>query len=114
MGPELDEAALAVATVIVREFDITVQDDFDPRLRLMWNSFTGDYRVTGNKPGEVVTGKGKVSAKDCVFHLTLDMANRKINGRADRCTRSATADLIIFVPPRTMIIDSNTDDNLSP
>ncbi|MEQ1921705.1 MAG: hypothetical protein ABL952_04275 [Pyrinomonadaceae bacterium] len=104
----------AVATVIVREFDITVQDDADPRLRLMWNSFTGDYRVTGNKPGEVVTGKGKVSAKDCVFQLTLDMANRKINGRADRCTRSATADLIIFVTPRTMIIDSNTDDNLSP
>lgn len=104
----------AVATVIVREFDITVQDDVDPRLRLMWNSFTGDYRVTGNKPGEVVTGKGKVSAKDCVFQLTLDMANRKINGRADRCTRSATADLVIFVTPRTMIIDSNTDDNLSP
>lgn len=104
----------AVATVIVREFDITVQDDADPRLRLMWNSFTGDYRVTGKKPGEIVTGKGKVSAKDCVFQLTLDIANRKINGRADRCNRSANADLVIFVTPRTMIIDSNTDDDLSP
>jgi len=103
----------AVATVIVREFDITVQDDVDPRLRLMWNSFTGDYRFTGNKPGEIVTGKGKVSAKDCVFQLTLDIANRRINGRADRCTRTATADLTIFVTPR-IIRDSDTDDNLAP
>lgn len=103
----------AVATVIVREFEITVQDDTDPRLRLMWNSFTGDYRFTGNKPGEILTGKGKVSAKDCVFQLTLDMANRRINAKANRCTRSATADLIIFMTPRT-IRDSDTDDNLSP
>lgn len=103
----------AVATVIVREFDITVQDDVDPRLRLMWNSFTGDYRFTGNKPGEILTGKGKVSEKDCVFQLTLDMANRRINAKANRCTRSATADLMIFVTPRT-VRDSDSDDNLAP
>lgn len=103
----------AVATVMVREFDITVQDDVDPRLRLMWNSFTGDYRFTGNKPGEILTGKGKVSSKDCVFELTLDMANRRINAKANRCTRSSTAELVIFVTPRT-IRDSDSDDNLSP
>ncbi len=103
----------AVATVIAREFDITVQDDVDPRLRLMWNSFTGEYRVTGFRPGEIETGKGKATTKDCVFQLTLDMANRRINAKADRCKRSATADLTIFVTPR-IIRDSDTDDNLAP
>ena len=49
------------ATVIVRRFDMCLQDDRDPLSRLHWNSFTGDYVFVGPGPaGQPGASGGKL------------------------------------------------------
>jgi hypothetical protein len=48
------------ATVIVRRFDMCLQDDRDPRSLLSWNSFTGDYVFIILGPGGQPTAGGKM------------------------------------------------------
>lgn len=45
------------ATVIVRRFDMSIQDDKDPRLGFLWNSFTGDYVFINPPPSAGQTGQ---------------------------------------------------------
>jgi hypothetical protein len=48
------------ATVIVRPFDMCLQDDRDPRLGFMWNSFTGNYVFLAPPPAGQPPSGGKL------------------------------------------------------
>ena len=104
----------AVATVIVREFDTTLQDDMSPRRRLVINSFTGAYLLSGVAE-EGLTGKGKVEIKDCVLTFEHKADGRNISATIDRCQRNGRSSIeILKGQPKILITDSDTDDDLAP
>ncbi len=104
----------AVATVIVRDFDITLQDDADPRRRIAINSFTGAFMLSA-AAAEVVRGKGKAEMKDCVLTFESKTDGRNISATIDRCQRTGRSTIeMIKGQPKILINDSATDDNLSP
>ncbi|HRI03001.1 MAG TPA: hypothetical protein PLL77_04585 [Pyrinomonadaceae bacterium] len=104
----------AVATVIVREFDITLQDDVSPRRRLTINSFTGAYSLLGAAE-DGLTGKAKIDIKDCVLTFEHKADGRNISATIDRCQHNGRSSIeLLKGQPKILITDSDTADNLSP
>lgn len=128
------------ATVIVRPFDICLQDDNTFQTRLMWNSFTGDYiflcqgsdcsRPGGNAtgtpqsggttitPSNVVipplnfAGTGTPTMKGCIITLSHNAPDRRVFATLDVCTKTGDATVQPPAPaPKFTITDRNVSDN---
>ena len=105
----------ASCSFTITTFDVALQDDSDPTIILLWNSFDGSYRFCCN--GITFTGVGKATRQGCVFTLQTPTApDRRVLGRVDKAVHSGTASL--QAPPgntRCTITDRNTlnDTNLA-
>lgn len=122
----------ATATVIVRPFDCSLQDDADPNRLFHFNSFTGDYIFacgggscrgggtssqppTGSSaptPPITLTGIGKPQMKGCIITLSHNAPDRRVFARLDACTKSGDASVETKSPKANFnITDKNTTDN---
>jgi hypothetical protein len=122
------------ATVIVRPFDLCLQDDSDPNRLFHFNSFTGDYIFacgggscrsgaggtsgqppTGSSvppPPVNLTGTGKMQMKGCIITLTHNAPDRRVFARLDACTKGGEASVETTSPKTNFnITDKNTADN---
>jgi hypothetical protein len=128
-------AFTVTATVIVRRFDFSLQDDTDPNRLFHFNSFTGDYifacgggscrgssptgGTSGQPPGSSVpttpvnlTGTGKMQMKGCIITLSHNAPDRRVFARLDACTKSGEANVQTSSPKAEInITDKNTADN---
>jgi hypothetical protein len=117
------------ATVIVRRFDMCLQDDRDPRSILGWNTFTGDYVFINPPPaaqpkppggaaqpgGLNLTGVGKPSMKGCIITLSHNAPDRRVFARLDTCTKTGDGEVQSSAPKTTFDIkDGNTADSACP
>jgi hypothetical protein len=104
----------ATCSFTITTFDVALQDDSDPSIILLWNSFNGSYRFCCN--GITFTGVGTSTIKGCVFTLQHNPADRRVLGRVDKAVHAGTA--AIQFPPgttRCTITDRNTlNDTLLP
>jgi hypothetical protein len=103
----------ATCSFTITTFDVALQDDSDPTIILLWNSFNGSYRFCCN--GTTFTGVAKATKQGCVFTLDGTAPDRRILGRVDKAVHAGTASLQF--PPgttRCTITDRNTlnDTNL--
>jgi hypothetical protein len=103
----------ASCSFTITTFDVALQDDSDPTIILLWNSFNGSYRFCCN--GITFTGVAKATKQGCVFTLDGTAPDRRILGRVDKAVHAGTASLQF--PPgttRCTITDRNTlnDTNL--
>lgn len=121
-------------TVIVRPFDLCLQDDSDPNRLFHFNSFTGDYIFacgggscrsgTGGTSGQPptgssapptpvnLTGTGKMQMKGCIITLSHNAPDRRVFARLDACTKSGDASIETTSPKtKVNITDKNTADN---
>jgi len=97
----------ATCSFTVTLFDVVLQDDSDPTIVLLWNSFSGQYRFCCK--GVTYTGIGKATTQGCVFTLQHNPVERRVLGRVDKAVHSGTAS--IQSPPGTIrctITDRNT------
>jgi len=97
----------ATCSFTVTLFDVMLQDDSDPTIVLLWNSFTGQYRFCCK--GVTYTGIGKATTQGCVFTLQHNPLDRRVLGRVDKAVHSGNAS--IQAPPgttRCTITDRNT------
>jgi hypothetical protein len=121
-------------TVIVRPYDLCLQDDSDPNRLFHFNSFTGDYIFacgggscrsgTGGTSGQPptgssapptpvnLTGTGKMQMKGCIITLSHNAPDRRVFARLDACTKSGDASVETTSPKTNFkITDKNTADN---
>ena len=117
-------------TVIVRPYDLCLQDDSDPNRLFYWNSFTGDYVFacgggscrpgptvppTNVAPPVNVIGTGKPAMKGCIITLSHNAPDRRVFARLDACTKAGDASVETKSPKTNFnITDKNTADNTAP
>ena len=97
-------------TVLVRAFDICIQDDSNSSRVLLWNSQTGDYQFCCGST--VITGKGTATRQGNIFKLTHNFADRRLSAQFDAGTKRGNASL--QMPPGTTICaitDRDTRNN---
>ena len=95
----------------VTVFDVCMQDDTDPGIKLIFNSLTGDYRFCCS--GTVYTGRGVAATAGCIITLSENSATRRITARIDKTLFRGTAS--IQSPPGTVrctITDRDTRNNI--
>jgi hypothetical protein len=72
----------ASCSFTVTTFDVVLQDDSNPSIVLVWNSITGQYRLCCQ--GTVFTGTGKVQRQGCIYTLTVNATDRRIQATSDK------------------------------
>ncbi|HLG13024.1 MAG TPA: proprotein convertase P-domain-containing protein [Blastocatellia bacterium] len=61
-------------------FDVRLQDDSSPSKVILFNSFTGDYRICC---GTMLAGKGTIEKKGCLTTLTHNAVDRRVKAIVD-------------------------------
>jgi hypothetical protein len=93
-------------------FDVRLQDDSDPNTVLLFNSFTGDYRICSPNLPQPVTGKGTILKQGCTSTLQHNAPDRKLLAKADPAVKKGNASL--QMPPGTpkaSILDKDISNN---
>ena len=95
-------------------FDICLQDDSNGNL-LQFNSTTGDYQFADCRKGITLTGTGQIADKACKITLQDNgpkpkRPDRSVVVQVNRCTRAASASILIFSTGATFSI---TDSDIA-
>jgi hypothetical protein len=103
----------ATGTVVTHRFDFCLQDDSNPQTVILINTFTGEYIFQPS--GANLGGNGTITRKDCIFTLTDDRPDRRVQSKIDPCTQtgSASVQTSLRKKPKVKftITDRNTRDN---
>jgi uncharacterized repeat protein (TIGR01451 family) len=100
----------AVCTFTVTTFDICLQDETNPGVKLLLNSFTGDYIFCCN--GQQFTGRGTAKKKGQSITFQHIAEDRRLNGTVNLNQNSGTANL--QAPPgqvHCQIVDRDIRNN---
>ena len=109
-------AFTCTATVVVRRFDVCLQDERNPTRVILWNSLTGDYlfsQSSGSLGGS--TSPGNISTKSCVITLEHRTTDRRVQATVDVCHQTGSAMIQVGPNKNTFnITNRNTSDNVCP
>lgn len=100
----------ATCSFPVTVFNGCLQDDSNPNIVVLFNTFTGDYRFCCG--GSMFTGTASVLARGCIFTLQHNPVDRRLLITVDFATRTGKASL--QSPPGTTkctIADRNITNN---
>ena len=104
----------AAGTVVTQRFNFCLQDDSRPQTVILINTFTGDY-IFPQASGANLGGNGAITRKDCIFTLTDNRPDRRVQSKIDPCTQTGSASVQASPPnsPKVKftITDRNTTDN---
>jgi len=99
-----------VCSFIVTTFNICLQDDSNPAIVILLNSFTGDYLFCVN--GSTWTGRGTVQKQGNLYTLTHNTPGRRVLAKYDGSQNKGTASLQSPVGTMTATIsDRDTRNN---
>lgn len=104
----------ATCSFTVSVFDIRLQDDTNPTIVVLVNSFTGQYRFCCN--GTVFTGVGKMQIQGDTFTLEHVAADRRVTVRVNDGLNPPSGSASLQAPAgttRCTITDRDTRNNTS-
>jgi 6-phosphogluconolactonase (cycloisomerase 2 family) len=96
----------------VTVFDVRLQDDANPNQVILFNSFTGAYRLCSPNLPQTVTGTGTVTKKACLTTLEHNTPERRLLAKVDPGTNKGNASY--QSPPGSLkctIVDKNIANN---
>ncbi|HYP28851.1 MAG TPA: S8 family serine peptidase [Blastocatellia bacterium] len=102
----------ATCSFTVTVFDICLQDDTNPSIVVLVNSFTGQYRFCCN--GTVWTGTGKMQIQGNTFTLEHAATDRRVTVRLNNGLTPPSGSASLQAPPgttRCTITDRDTRNN---
>jgi len=102
----------ATCSFTVTVFDICLQDDTNPAIVILINSFTGQYRFCCN--GTVFTGVGKITKAGNTYTLDHNAPDRRVTAKLNAGLFPPAGSASIQAPPgttRCTITDRDTRNN---
>jgi hypothetical protein len=90
-------------------YDVCLEDDSLSSKRLLFNSFTGDYRFDCG--GASVMGRGTISKKGGEISLTHILNNRRVLGKVSSSTKQGSATLEYPFGTKCFVLDRNITNN---
>lgn len=83
-------------------YSACLQDDSDPKVRILVNTASGDYRFYGG--GSVYSGTGRMTASGCTFALNDLLPDRRVRATFSTATRSGNATIQLTSTGQTFTV----------